>query len=96
MCAEQYSACALTGSDFAGTLLRCGSEQQASGQPARQLGDAVMGLAPGCLGTTVVPERDTLARVPPAVALAAAASLPTAAATAEAALALAGLRRGIR
>jgi len=88
--------CAVTGSDFAGTVLRCGPEQQASRTPAWQVGEAVMGLAPGCLGIVVVAEQGTIARVAPAVALAAAASLPTVAVTAEAAFALAGLRRGMR
>ena len=41
--AEACSRCRATGSDFAGTLLRCGPEQQASGPPELQIGDAVMG-----------------------------------------------------
>ncbi len=94
--AESHVGCTATGSDFAGTLLRCGSEQQAPGPPAWQVGDAVMGWAPGCLGTAVVAEQGTAARVAPAVSLAAAASLPTVAVTAEAAFALAGLQRGMR
>ena len=94
--AEGFVSCTGTGSDFAGTVLRCGPEQQASGTPAWQAGDAVMGLATGCLATAVVAERGTAARVAPAVALAAAASLPTVAVTAEAAFALTGLRRGMR
>ena len=96
MYAEACSRCPATGSDFAGTLLRCGLEQQASEPPELQIGDAVMGLAPGCLGSAVVAERGTLARVAPAVVLAAAASLPTVAMTAQAAFTLASLRRGMR
>lgn len=55
-----------------------------------------MGLAPGCLGTSVVAEAATLVWVAPAVAVAAAAALPTVGVTAEAAFALAGLRPGMR
>ena len=104
MDAYAWCRCCGTGSDFAGTVSECGppkqegiaalpSEPQA-GEP--QAGDAVMGLASGCLGTSVVANRAAVARVAPGLALAAAAALPTVVVTAQAAFALAGVRRGMR
>ena len=91
----------MTGSDFAGTIWRCGPRQEADGgspaeRTALQVGDAVMGLAAGCIGSSVLAEVAVLARLAPGVTTAAAAALPTVVVTAEAAFALAGLRRGMR
>ena len=98
---SQHIPAFATGSDLAGTVIKCCLSPQATsharaGPEPLQAGDRAMGLAPGCLGSSALANAGTLVRLAPSVALAAASALPTVVLTAEAAFALAGLRQGQR
>jgi len=80
-----------TGSDFGGTVLALGP-----GLHSLHVGDSVVGLTTGCLGSQVVVDSKTLARLPAIIRADVGSSLPTVAITSNAAFNLTSLGPGDR